>query len=70
MSMKRQKRSREERAYSRGYQAGYKGKSKDFCPFDALQARSSWLNGWREGHVDQLHGLVGVAGIHNLKDLR
>ncbi|HCE41414.1 Ribosome modulation factor [Alcanivorax sp. ALC70] len=67
--MKRQKRSRDERAYSRGYQAGCRGKSRDFCPFGALQARSNWMQGWREGRTNQIHGMIGVAGIHNLKDL-
>ena len=67
--MKRQKRSRDDRAYSRGYQAGCRGKSREFCPFGALQARSNWMQGWREGRTNQIQGMIGVAGIQNLKDL-
>lgn len=67
--MKRQKRDRTERAYSKGYNAGRGGKSRDFCPFDALVHRSSWLNGWREGRTDYHYGMTGVAGVQNLKNL-
>lgn len=67
--MKRQKRNRDERAYSRGYQAGVTGRPRDFCPFGALQARSNWMLGWREGRTNQVQGMVGVAGIQNLKDV-
>ncbi len=67
--MKRQKRNRDERAYSRGYQAGYRGRDREFCPFGALEARSSWMRGWREGRTNQVTGMVGVAGIQNLKDI-
>ena len=61
--MRRQKRDRVSRAYSKGYQAGIQGKSRDLCPFGNLQARSSWLNGWREGRTDNLQGLTGVANV-------
>ena len=49
--MKRQKRDRGERAYSRGYQAGLQGRSRDACPFaeEEEAMRQTWLNGWREG---------------------
>lgn len=47
--MKRQKRDRGERAYSRGYQAGLQGRSRDTCPYDEETMRLTWLNGWREG---------------------
>lgn len=67
--MKRQKRNRDERAYARGYQAGLSGRSQDICPFDNQMMRSSWLNGWREGRDDNFHGMTGVAGIHNLKNM-
>jgi ribosome modulation factor len=67
--MKRQKRDRDVRAYSRGYQAGLDGKSQDLCPFGAETPRFKWITGWREGRVDQIHGYVGVASVHNLKDL-
>ena len=67
--MKRQKRNRVARAYSRGYLAGIEGKSRDICPFAELDARSSWMNGWREGRTDQIHGYTGVAGVQNLQKL-
>lgn len=48
--MKRQKRDRGERAYSRGYQAGLQGRSREACPFEEEEiVRQAWLNGWREG---------------------
>lgn len=47
--MKTQKRDRNERAYSRGYQAGLQGRSRDSCPFPETRLRQTWLNGWREG---------------------
>lgn len=49
--MKRQKRDRSERAYSRGYQAGLQDRSRDACPFAETEEtlRQAWLNGWREG---------------------
>jgi ribosome modulation factor len=68
-AMKRQKRDRTERAYARGYHAGLNGKSRDFCPFDNLVPKSSWLNGWREGRADQHYGMTGIASVQNLKNL-
>ncbi|MEY1661759.1 ribosome modulation factor [Isoalcanivorax beigongshangi] len=65
--MKRQKRDRVSRAFSRGYHAGLSGKSQDLCPFDALDHRASWINGWREGRTDHLHGYRGIASIQHLK---
>ncbi len=47
--MKRQKRDRGERAYSRGYQAALQGRSREACPFVDDNTRQAWLNGWREG---------------------
>lgn len=47
--MKSQKRDRGERAYSRGYQAGLQGRSRDACPFPHQDLHQTWLNGWREG---------------------
>ncbi len=67
--MKRQKRDPSKRAYSKGYSAGVNGRSRDFCPFNSLICRSSWLNGWREGRTDQNYGMVGVAGVQNLKNI-
>ncbi|MFZ5722725.1 MAG: ribosome modulation factor [Pseudomonadota bacterium] len=48
--MKRQKRDRGERAYSRGYQAALQGRSREACPFQPEDSmRQTWLNGWRAG---------------------
>ncbi|CZF78801.1 ribosome modulation factor [Grimontia kaedaensis] len=47
--MKRQKRDRLERAQAKGYQAGVNGRSSETCPYQAMDARSQWLGGWREG---------------------
>mgnify|MGYP001159197219 CR=1 FL=1 len=65
--MKRQKRDRVERAFSRGYQAGLSGRSRDICPFDETTVRSSWINGWREGRIHHIHGYTGVASVQHLK---
>lgn len=51
--MKRQKRDRLERAHQRGYQAGIAGRSKEMCPYQALNQRSQWLGGWREAIGDR-----------------
>ena len=67
--MKRQKRDRDTRAYTRGYQAGLQGKSQDICPFGSTTPRFNWISGWREGRVDHLNGYVGIASVHNLKDI-
>jgi ribosome modulation factor len=57
--MKRQKRDKLTRAHSKGYQAGISGRSKELCPFQAAEARSEWLGGWREALTDRQSGLVG-----------
>lgn len=64
--MRRHKRDRVDRAWNKGYQAGIQGRSRDLCPFGNLQARSSWLNGWREGRTDNLQGFTGVASVQNM----
>ncbi|NJC99516.1 ribosome modulation factor [Candidatus Erwinia dacicola] len=51
--MKRQKRDRLERAESRGYHAGIKGRSKEMCPYQMLDARAHWLGGWRQAMEDR-----------------
>ncbi|MFD2166697.1 ribosome modulation factor [Thalassotalea euphylliae] len=56
--MKRQKRDRQDRAHSRGYQAGISGRSKENCPYQAADAKSEWLGGWREAIADKQNGLV------------
>jgi len=56
--MKRQKRDRQDRAYSRGYQAGVSGRSKDNCPYQDIGIKSEWLGGWREAISDKQQGLI------------
>jgi ribosome modulation factor len=56
--MKRQKRDRQDRAHSRGYQAGIAGRSKEICPYQSLEVKSEWLGGWREAIEDRQQGLV------------
>ncbi len=56
--MKRQKRDKLSRAHSKGYQAGISGRTKDNCPFHAVEARSQWLGGWRAAMEDKNLGLV------------
>lgn len=55
--MKRQKRDKLSRAHAKGYQAGMSGRSRDNCPFQANEARSEWLGGWREAFTDRQIGL-------------
>ena len=55
--MKRQKRDRLDRAFSKGFQAGVGGRSKEVCPHSNLDSRSQWLGGWREGIDGRLNGL-------------
>jgi len=49
--MKRQKRDRMTRAQTRGYQAGLDGKSREACPYSALDIREHWMGGWREARM-------------------
>jgi ribosome modulation factor len=65
--MRRQKRDMTARAYERGYQAGVSGRSSEMCPHTNEQQRINWVTGWREGHADQLDGLIGVSGVHRLR---
>jgi len=58
LMMKRQKRDRQDRAYSRGYQAGVLGRSKELCPYQGVEVRSEWLGGWREAISDKQQGLI------------
>ena len=67
--MKRQKRDKSSRAFTRSYQAGISGRSKDSCPFTETIARQVWLGGWREGRTDQWAGYTGVSGIHKIANL-
>ncbi|MEZ5507540.1 MAG: ribosome modulation factor [Gammaproteobacteria bacterium] len=67
--MKRQKRDRTSRAYTRGYQAGLDGRSREACPFTDLPTRQFWLSGWREGRSDQWSGFTGVSGVHKIANI-
>lgn len=67
--MKRQKRDRSSRAFTRGYQAGVNGRSKDSCPFSEAMSKQNWLSGWREGRTDNWAGLTGVSGVHKIANL-
>ncbi len=61
--MKRQKRDMTDRAFTKGYQTGASGRSKDICPHTEPQLRQAWLSGWREGRVDNWDGLIGISGL-------
>ena len=61
--MRRQKRDKSNRAFTRGYQIGVHGKTRDLCPYHDDDYKQAWLNGWRCGREDQWDGYVGVAGV-------
>ncbi len=61
--MRRQKRQQSDRAFTRGYLCGVKGKSKDLCPFHTETSRQAWLTGWRNGREDNWDGFLGTAGV-------
>ena len=61
--MKRHKRNKISRAFTKGYQVGLYGKSKDLCPFQDLEYRQAWLGGWRSGREDNWDGMIGTAGV-------
>ena len=61
--MKRQKRNKSNRAFTRGYQTGIHGKSKDLCPYQDSEYRQAWLTGWRVGREDNWDGYTGTAGV-------
>lgn len=67
--MKRQKRNPSERAYSKGYIAGFDGRSRSACPHEVEKTRYEWLNGWREGRQDQWSGLNKFASAQKLSNM-
>ena len=67
--MKRIKRDRSNRAYSKGYQAGVQAKSRDNCPYAETNTRQFWLAGWRDGRSDNRAGFVGVSGVHKIANV-
>ncbi len=62
--MKRQKRDMKDRAFSRGYQAGVSGRSRDLCPHEQQSVREEWMRGWREGRSDNWDGLSSVTAVY------
>lgn len=68
--MRRLKRDPLERAFTRGYQHGISGRSRDLCPFTNANMRQSWLNGWREGRGDNWDGLTGTASLQRLDQIQ
>ena len=61
--MRKLKRDKSTRAFSRGYQFGVNGKSKERCPHNDADTRQSWLSGWRNGREDNWDGFTGTAGV-------
>ena len=67
--MKRQKRNPSERAFSKGYMAGFEGRSRSSCPHETHKIRFDWLNGWREGRNDQWSGFNRFATAQKISNL-
>lgn len=63
-SMKRHKRDPSNRAWNKGYQAGFIGRSRDSCPHQALTQRESWIDGWTIGQRELAEGTLPLAGFH------
>lgn len=61
---KRSKRDRTTRAWQRGYQAGLIGRSQDMCPHQEIGTRTSWIDGWTQGHQDHADGSMAIGGMH------
>lgn len=62
--MKRHKRDPSNRAWNKGYQAGFIGRSRDACPHQALTQRESWIDGWTMGQRELSEGTLPLAGFH------
>lgn len=67
--MKRQKRDHIERAFHKGYKAGFEGRSRSLCPHETGQARQLWISGWREARTDQWDGLNRMAQVQKHSNL-
>ena len=65
--MKKHKRDQEDRAFTRGYSIGVRGKSKELCPFTDANNRQYWMSGWRQGREDNWNGYTGVAGVSRMQ---
>lgn len=66
--MKRQKRNQIERAFSKGYQAGIEGRSRNLCPHENATTRQNWINGWREGREDHWNGYNRAAQAQKISN--
>jgi ribosome modulation factor len=62
--MKRHKRDPSNRAWNKGYQAGFIGRSRDSCPHQAISQRESWIDGWTIGQRELTEGTLPLAGFH------
>lgn len=58
--MRTQKRNKTERAFFQGFKSGSRGHEMEYCPYthNNLEARGSWLGGWREGRSNYLMGYL------------
>ncbi len=63
--MKTQKRDRTSTLFNRGFVAGLNGKTRDTCPVQAIELRSHWMSGWREGREAHWGGMSGVSAIQS-----
>ncbi|WIO75426.1 ribosome modulation factor [Porticoccaceae bacterium LTM1] len=61
--MRRQKRDLSHRAFIKGYQAGFNGKSKSSCPHSGeTESSMEWNRGWRVGREDHWSGYNQFTG--------
>ncbi|MCV6615947.1 MAG: ribosome modulation factor [Cellvibrionaceae bacterium] len=67
--MRRIKRDPFNRAFHRGYQAGFEEKSRSSCPHESGQARQHWLTGWREGREDNWNGFNRMAQMQKISNM-
>jgi len=66
--MKTQKRNQIERAFSKGYQIGIAGRSRNLCPHDNGSPRQTWMTGWREGREDHWDGYNRAAQAQKISN--
>ena len=68
--MKTQKRNPSQRAFAKGYQVGFCGRSQDICPHSGNTPQSQeWVHGWQEGHADYLSGYSVAASQERFASL-
>ena len=61
--MKRVKREKITRVFSKGYQQGVHGRSQHQCPYEGSTTKQQWLAGWREGRQDFWSGLGHTTAL-------